>query len=248
MNRIVRFAGLLAFAAACLLSRPAAAEGVGFDTLLKESRLRISVPEDFREIPPPQTPLFSFERAWVKKDGSMEIRLALRPIARMIIEYDDPHNSAPDPNDIYQMMFTAMVGQFARQGDMPVRDLPFEMARRTFNADWASIAMFGADPELNTRHREAMLLGIHKNKTADAYLLFLYDDPKKTKPLLDRLLRIMKFDAPTPLEVLRAQEEAQRKARDEYLRAGGDEPQCVPPEGAREIRKGEKELDQSPEK
>ena len=218
-----------------------------FAELLKESGLVMNIPEDFTEIPVPQTDVFSFEKAWRKKDGSMEIRVAIRPISRMIIDYEDPHGSAPDPNDVYSMVFAALLGQLSTQGELPSRDLPQALARKTFNAEWASIALMGADPAINTKHKEAMLLGIHKNRMADAYVLYLYDNPEKAKPQLNRLLKIIKFSHATPLEVLKAKAEADRKAREGFLKEGGDQPQCVPPEGAREVHKTAKDLDQSPQ-
>ncbi len=227
---------------------PAGAQKVDFAKLLKETEVELEIPSDFEEIPVPETEVFTFEKAWRKTDGSVEIRLALRPIRRMVIDYSDPHSSAPDPNDMYPLMFTAMIGQFARQGEMPVRDVPFEAARRTFRADWASIAMFGADPALNTTHREGMLLALHKNRTADAYLLILYDDPDHSRKLLKELVKVVRFRELTPLKVLKKQEEEARKAREAYLKEGGDQPQCEPPLDAKQVHRTEKDLDQGPEK
>ncbi len=246
MRPLIRILMALALSIAAVL--PAGAQKVDFAKLLKETEVELEIPSDFEEIPVPQTEVFSFEKAWRKKDGSVEIRLALRPIRRMVIDYDDPHSSAPDPNDMYPLMFTAMIGQFARQGEMPVRDVPFELARKTFRADWASIAMFGADPALDTSHREGMLLALHKNRTADAYLLILYDDPDHSRQLLKELIKVVRFRELTPLDVLKKQEEEARKAKEAYLEEGGDQPQCDPPLDAKQVHRTEKDLDQSPEK
>ena len=229
-------------------AQPAPARPADFAELLKESGLEVNIPPDFVEIPVPETEVYAFEKAWRKKDGSMEIRMAIRPISRVVIDYDDPHGSAPDPNDVHSMVFAALLGQLSTQGELPSRDLPPQLARKTFNAEWASIALMGADPAVNTKHKEAMLLGIHKDRMADAFVLFLYDDPVKAKPELNRLLKIIKFTRATPLEVLKAKAEADRKAREGFLKEGGDQPQCVPPEGAKEVRKSGKQLDQSPQK
>lgn len=241
---------VVALAALVVLSLPVApsagAQDMDFGKLLDEADVELEIPADFEEMPVPDTEVFSFEKAWRRKDGSVEIRLALRPIRRMVIDYTDPHSSAPDPNDMYPLMFTAMIGQFARQGEMPVREVPFEAARRTFRADWASIAMFGVDPALNTTHREGMLLALHKNRTADAYLLILYDDPDHSRRLLKELVKVVRFREATPLEVLKKREEEARKAKEAYLEEGGDQPQCDPPLDARQVHRTEKDLDQSP--
>ncbi|HHN73084.1 MAG TPA: hypothetical protein ENK13_03245, partial [Thermopetrobacter sp.] len=196
-SRLLRITAF-ALAAAVHAVHPAAAgqeEGApaSFARLLKEADLELRLPADFREIPPPGNDVYAFDKAWVSADGKIEIRLAVRPIARMVIEYDDPHSSAPDPDDIHSMAFTALIGQFARQGSMPARDIPHAQARRTFNADWAALATFGADPELNPRHAEAMLLALHRMRTADVYVLFLYDDPAAARERLKRLLKVVRF-------------------------------------------------------
>jgi hypothetical protein len=221
-----------------------------FAALLREADLALSPPAGWREIPPPDNELFDFDRAWQSPDGAFEIRVAVRPLARMVIDYEDPHSSAPDPNDIHPLAFTAMIGQFARQGEMPARELPRKMARREFNADWAALAAFGADRALNTSHSEAMLLGLHKDRTADVYILFLYDDPARAREVLKKILRIARFRQPTPEAVLRAREEEARRARDAYLqdmREAGADRQCVPPAGAREVRRSREDLDQTPQ-
>ena len=220
---------------------------VSFPELLAESGLVLNIPDEFTEIPVPETDVYNFDKAWRKKDGSMEIRLAVRPISRMVIDYDDPHGSTPDPNDVHAMVFTALMGQIATQGEMPSHDLPQELARSTFNAEWAAIAFMGVEPEMNSKHKEGMLLGIHKDRMADAYVLFLFDDPVKAKPELNRLLKIIKFSQATPEDVLKARAEADRKAREGFLEEGKDPDQCIPPPGARQVRKTGKELDQSPQ-
>ncbi len=225
--------------------RPAA---VTAEQLARESGVILDIPADFEEIPVPETPLYAFEKAWRKKDGSVEIRMAFRPLRRMVIDFSDPHSSAPSPEDMHEMVFTALLGQIAVQGEMPMRNIPREGARKTFNADWASIALFGAEPELNTKHKEGMLLGIHKFKQADVYVLFLYDGPEKARSMLKELVKVVRFSTATPQEVLKAAAEADRKAKEGYLAEGGDQAQCIPPEGAREVRKSGKDLDQSPEK
>ena len=225
---------------------------VSFDRLMKEAGIVLSLPEGWKAVTPPSNPWFDFDRAWKSPDGTMEIRLAVRPIARMVLDYEDPHSSAPDPNDMHGLMFTAMIGQFARQGEMPSRDLPRALARKTFNADWAAMAAFGADPALNTQHREGMLLALHKHRTADVFVLFLYDDPERSKPLLKDLLKVVRFKQATPLAVLKREEEEAAKARNAYLeegmKAGAGPEQCIPPLNAKQVHKMEKDLDQSPKR
>ena len=227
-----------------------AAVPVSGDQLLRETGVELRLPEGFAEIPPPPNELYAFEKAWRKADGSVEIRMAFRPLKRMVIDYTDPHSSAPSPEDMHEMVFTALLGQIATSGEMPMRNLSRAAARKAFNADWAAIATFGAEPSLNTRHKEGMLLGIHKFRQADVYVLILYDGPEKARDMLKKLVKVVRFREATPEEVLKAAEEADRKAREGYIAEGmaasGGAPQCEPPQGASEVHRTEKDLDQSP--
>ena len=221
------------------------------DKLIEECGVTISIPDDFEEIQPPPTEVYSFEKAWRKKDGSVEIRMAFRPLKRMVIDYTDPHSSAPSPEDMHEMVFTALLGQIARQGDMPMRVLDPQAARKDFNAEWAAIAAFGTDRELNTAHGEGILLGIHKYKLADVFVLILYDGPDKARGMLRQLVKLVKFRSATPMKVLKEAREADRKARmgyvEEGMKASGGAPQCEPPAGAREVVKQGGQLDQGPD-
>jgi len=219
-----------------------------FKQLLKEADIILDIPAGYHEIPVPETEVYDFDKAWRKADGTVEIRLAIRPIARVVIDYDDPHGSAPDPNDVHGMVFAALLGQLSTSGELPERHFPPALARKTFNAEWASVALMGIDPAVNTSHREGMLLGIHKSRVADAYLLVLYDNPEKSRALLNGMLKLVRFGTATPQAVLKARAEADRKAREGFLEEGNDPDQCIPPEGAHEVRKSGKDLDQSPRK
>lgn len=53
--------------------------------------------------------------------------------------------------------------------------------------------MFDADPELGSRYRSGLLLAIHKNAKADAYVLFLFDEPRAIKADIDRNLTTLRF-------------------------------------------------------
>ncbi len=247
---LLALAGPLPPADAGPAEKAEAAAPAGFDHLLKEANLQLAIPANWRELPPPPNGVFDFDRAWASPDGHFEIRIAVRPIARMVIDYEDPHSAAPDPDDIHPLLFTALIGQFARQGEMPARELSRHAARKAFNADWAALAAFGTDPALDTRHPEALLLGLHKSHIADVYLLVLYDDPSRARENLKRILGMVRFRTATPLPVLKRQEEKARQARDAWMREmkdAGAEKQCIPPLNARATKRTTDDLDQIPE-
>ena len=176
------------------VSAPAVAQqSLRFQTLLEEAGLILETPQELAPTDVPETPLYSFERAYRHKKKPLEIRYAVRPIARIAIDYNDPHSSAPKPDHVFPMVFQALIGQLSKRGHMPTREYGLQAAKKLFNADWAAAAIFDADPELNTNYSTALLIAIHKSHKGDAYMLFLFDDANEVKPEIDGLLTRLRF-------------------------------------------------------
>ena len=120
--------------------------------------------------------LINCEKALRRDDAAMEIRYAIRSTARATVEYEGPHNDAPDPNHLYAMMFRALVDALAAGGDTPLREYPADQAREKSNADWAAAAVFDVDTGLNSANKQGLLIAMHKNEKGDAYEIFRLDD------------------------------------------------------------------------
>ena len=164
-----------------------------FDKLAMEAGLVFQKNDEFDEIEPRPTPLYQFQKALRHRTAPFEIRYAIRPLTRILIEYSDPHNAAPNPAHIYPQVFQAMIGTLSRHGHSPTRGYLKKIAKKMFNADWAAASLFDTDQALNTEFSSALLLAIHKNKKGDAYILFLFNDAKAAKKLIDRSLDTLKF-------------------------------------------------------
>ena len=133
-------------------------------------------------------------------DGSLGIRLAIRPLKRLRIDYDDPHGSVPDPNHIFPLVFESLASRLAGGGHAPSSPYPPDQAHAKFNADWAAAAVFDTVPEFSAEHKQALLVAIHRNKVADAYLVFLFDDYANVKTTLQAAMNTLVFapSAPAP--------------------------------------------------
>ena len=169
---------------------------VTFEDLLEEGSLELVLSDDFMEVPLEPNPVFAYERAVRHRAAALEIRYAVRPIARASVEYEDPHNAAPDPNHLYAMMFRTLVDELAGGGDSPLREYPADQARTMFNADWAAASTFDLAPEFSQSFRQGLLLAIHKNNKADAYVVFLFDDYADVKDKIKSNLSSLLFRNP----------------------------------------------------
>lgn len=166
-----------------------------FAGLLAESGMEFQLPDGFHDVPVQANELLPYERAIRRADGGLEIRYAIRPLARIEVDYQDPHSAKPEPNHMFPLMFQAILGRIARHGHNPSTEYPQDQARSRFGADWASAAIFDVDPGFAPAQAHGLLLALHKNQLADAYAVFLFDDYERAKPLLDQTLAALRFIA-----------------------------------------------------
>lgn len=177
----------------------ATAEKVDFTDLLQEGGLEWTPPKDFSELPLQQSRLLPHEKRLLSADGLVEIRYAIRPLGRIEIAYDDPHSSAPAPNDLFEMLFRSISEAMAADSRPLSRAYLPQDAKREFNAGWASIAVFDIDSNTSKEFSQAMLITIHQNDKADAYTLILTNDLQQHKERIKKLrnsLKFASFDSP----------------------------------------------------
>jgi len=170
-----------------------------FHALLAEGGLEFTPPEGFRPLPVAPDYVMPYEARYLSEDGRLEIRYAIRPLSRIEIDYEDPHNAAPAPNDLFNMLFRTLSETLAKDHQVLSREYPPEQAQRDYRAGWAAVGVFDLSPDIESRFEEAMLIAIHQNDKADAYLLFLTDDLAAQKGRIKKLrtsLRFERFDNP----------------------------------------------------
>jgi len=166
--------------------------------LLQEAGLELGLAPEFRAWEALPNELLPYEKAVRDPTDMLEIRYAVRPLGRIEIEYEDPHSSAPEPNHMFPLLFSSLVGRLSGGGHSPTREYSEQQARELFNADWAAAAVFDVVPEFGGGFREALLLALHKNTQADAYVVFLYADYPAVKQLIKANLNSLRFAPATP--------------------------------------------------
>ena len=197
MKALILFA--LVFASSASAATPNLSNSEQFQALLNEAELLFDSPSGFVDRPPARTPVLDYERAIRSDDGALEIRLAVRPLKRLRIDYDDPHGSTPDPNHIFPLVFESLASRLAGGGHAPSNAYSPDQARDIFNADWAAAAVFDITEDFASDHRQALLLALHRNKVSDAYVVFLFDDYATVKDRLNAAMQTLTF-APVGVE------------------------------------------------
>lgn len=190
LPRLLALIGLLTWAF------PASADSAPqarFDTLLQESGLQLERPAGYVDAPITAKSPIPYEYALRHESGGLEIRYIVRPLQRIEIEYNDPHNAAPEPNHLFPLLFESITYQLSVGRQAPSNSLSEPEAQRSFNAQWAAISVFDVDPDHAAGYRNGVLVGVHRNDLADAYTLFLYNDYELAGPLINESLSALSF-------------------------------------------------------
>ena len=168
-----------------------------FASLLVEGELLFNPPPGFERLPPGRTAVMDYEQALRSPDGKLEIRIAVRPLKRLVIDYDDPHGAVPNPNHIFPLVFESLATRLSGGSHAPSNAYPPDRAREKFNADWAAAAVFDTVEEFQTERKQGLLVAIHRNQVSDAYLVFLFDDYATVKEIMKTAIKTLVF-APAP--------------------------------------------------
>jgi len=192
MIKLQHFTGII-FSAFLVFNVNASQSDNSFTSLLDEAGLNFQLPEASQRIDVERNEFFPYEYAVRKDNKSMEIRYSIRPLSRIEIDYEDPHNAAPEPNHIFAMMFTALIGQLSNSGSSPHREYSEEDAKTKFNADWAGLSVFDLEQGYSADYKQAFLVAMHKNNLSDAYLVILFNDYQSIKPELEQVMKSLRF-------------------------------------------------------
>ncbi len=166
-----------------------------FASLLEESGLKLEISDGFSPVQSAAGAV-PYEHAVRHASGALEVRFIVRPLSRIQIEYNDPHNAAPEPNHLFPLLFESLTNQLSARGaDTPSTTMTEAEAAKNFNADWAAVAVFEVDPGFSADYSNAILVAMHRNDRADAYTLLLYNNHDFAKPLIDASLSMMAFEA-----------------------------------------------------
>lgn len=164
--------------------------------LMEESGLHLRTAEDFTFVSAKENDVMPFEAAVKHQSERLEIRYIIRPLSRITIDYEDPHNAAPEPNHLFPMLFEAMTNALSGSGNTPNNSYSPEDAKQMFNADWAAASVFDVNPDFSTHYSQGLMIAIHKDNQADAYSVFLFNDYPEVKHLIDSNLTNLSFNPP----------------------------------------------------
>jgi hypothetical protein len=153
-----------------------------FADLLSESKMVFQMPNGLVETSPIDNTQMIYEFAIKYPDKKFEIRYSIRPLGVMIDQYkENEKNKKPgdifvNPNKFYSTLFQAIAMNIScgRFGDSKVFDK--NSVQDEFNADWGATTFVEAAKSFGQDYKYCMMIAIHKDDCADAYIFFMTDD------------------------------------------------------------------------
>ena len=192
----------LALGVAVAAAAPVVAEDAQtlFAALLEESGMVLQCDEGYVDAPLVANEVLPFEKALRTTDGAMEIRFAIRPLARITIDYEDPHNAAPEPEHLFPLLFQSLTESLSGGRHSPHREYPAAEAMALFNAEWAGASTFDVVDDFQTEYKHGFMVAMHGSGKADAYTVMLFNDYGTARPLIDQSLTCLVFRPPAEAE------------------------------------------------
>lgn len=191
---------LLLLLLTCLLFEANAQTKGDFNKILKQHNIQFKAPSGFKETPVIENPDLSYNYALSSLKDSIEVRYTIFPLASLMVDYEmsmaDPNKTAVNPNKYYESMYMANILSISQlgAGNMPTQNnLHTEVAKIEFNADLAATSLFDCNSEYAKGYKHCLLILVHKENVADAYISILSNDQSKIEGQLLSIFKSINF-------------------------------------------------------
>lgn len=165
---------------------------LAFEQLVERCDMEFQLPAGFRLEPGDDSGAFSYEARLVHPEGLVEARLALRPLKDIEIEYQDPHSAAPSPEHLFPLMLLSILQEISLDPESRSEEFG-QAAKGEFGADWGQASVHRPREQFSTAYDQMLVLAMHRNRKADAYLVILFDDYATSKEALNRVKQSLRF-------------------------------------------------------
>jgi hypothetical protein len=166
-----------------------------FEALVKESGMSLNIPSIFVESPVVANKNMDYEYAVKYPDKDFILRFAIRPIQSKVYPNDsikkDVESKIKIRNTTYEANMKSVLYAISGGYDYEFKAFDKAAAKDEFNADWGAITLVELRSEFGKGYRFCMVVALHKDSVADAYLFFLSNKqdsfPAGMRPLFHSL-------------------------------------------------------------
>ncbi len=198
-NRIYQWVVVLLFISVFTAYSAENNQKKSFADLLTESKMVFQMPGGLVETKTIDNDQMNYEFSVKYPDKKFEVRYAIRPLVEMIVQYKvNEVNKKPgvtliDPNKLYLASFQAIAmnisgGQFKNS-----QEFDRNSVKNEFNADWGSVTLVETGKTFGQEYKYCLMLAIHKDDCADAYIFFLSESKDDLMALAQPAFYSLKF-------------------------------------------------------
>jgi hypothetical protein len=165
-----------------------------FLTLLDETGMMFKQPEGIIPIPIVKNMQMHYEFAVKYPDKPLEIRYAVDPLKQRVDEYNEwkknpkPGETRIDPNNMAKSMAYVVslnVGGGSMDASIGFNPFPPDAVKKEFGADWGGTSIIPVkNTSFGTNYKWCLMIALHKNNVADAYVFYLIDTREHLNSLL----------------------------------------------------------------
>jgi len=170
-----------------------------FADLLAETKMVFQMPDGFVETATVDNDQMNYEYAIKYPDKKFEIRYSIRPLGGMIDLYKDNEKNKKsgdafmDPNKLYTASFQAIAMNISGGRFGGSKEFEKNSVQKEFNADWGATTFVEAGKSFGQDYKYCMMIAIHKDDCADAYIFFMTDDKEHLMELVMPAFYSLKF-------------------------------------------------------
>lgn len=154
-----------------------------FKLLLQKTGMRFTQPDGFAPVPVIPDQVWAYHYAVLSPSRNLEIRYRIDSLPRLAAERAQMQRGmtelvSVDINQIYRTSAAATLFNLSGGQDRPLNPFPAEAVRAEFGADWGAIADFMLPQRSSSdEYRVGVLIALHLDDRADAYVLGLLREP-----------------------------------------------------------------------
>lgn len=167
-------------------------QAAAFDLLLQETGMRFVQPSGFAPVPAIPNEVWAYHHAVQSLSRNLEIRYRIDSLPGIAAERARARQgmtvlASVDHNRIYRANAAATLFNLSDSQDRPFNQFPADAVRAEFGADWGAIVDFTLPQHgCGDEYRVGVLIALHRDDRADAYILGLMREPGVEFDLLQR--------------------------------------------------------------
>ena len=169
-----------------------------FEALVKESGLTLNIPESFIESPIVANKNMDYEYAVKYPEKDFILRIAIRPIQYKVYPNDSVKKAVEGKikirNTTYEANMKSVLYAISGGYDYEFKAFDKASAKDEFNADWGAITLVELRSEFGKGYRFCMVMALHKDNVADAYMFFLSNSQDSFQVAMRPLFHSLRFE------------------------------------------------------